>query len=176
MSVHIAHGLPPRADVDALAASIDGRVILPDDRDYDDARLVFLGDVDRRPGAIVRVAGAADVARVIAFAREHDVELAVRSGGHSNAGQSTTDGGLVLDVRDLRAIDLDVEGKSVWAGAGLTALDLTTVNFLQDEGEDRVRAAYPSPTWERLTALKRRYDPTNVFRLNQNIPPGPADA
>jgi FAD/FMN-containing dehydrogenase len=126
MSVNIAHGLPPHADVDALAASIDGRVILPNDRDYDDARRVFLGDVDRRPGAIVRVAGPPDVGQVIAFAGEHGIELAVRCGGHSNAGQSTTDGGLVLDVRDLRAIDLDVEGKTVWAGAGLTALDLTT--------------------------------------------------
>jgi hypothetical protein len=99
MSVQIAHGLPPHTHVDALAASIDGRVILPNDSDYDDARRVFLGDVDRRPGAIVRVAGAADVGRVIAFAREHDVELAVRCGGHSNAGQSTTDGGLVRRPR-----------------------------------------------------------------------------
>ena len=46
------------------------------------------------------------------------------------------------------------------------------VNFLGDEGEARVREAYPGATWERLTAVKRRYDPTNLFRLNQNIPPG----
>jgi len=45
------------------------------------------------------------------------------------------------------------------------------VNFLGDEGEARVRAAYPGPTWDRLAAIKRRYDPTNLFRLNQNIPP-----
>jgi FAD/FMN-containing dehydrogenase len=45
------------------------------------------------------------------------------------------------------------------------------VNFLQDEGQDRVRAAYPGPTWERLVAIKRRYDPTNLFRLSQNIAP-----
>jgi hypothetical protein len=45
------------------------------------------------------------------------------------------------------------------------------VNFLGDEGEGRVREAYPGPTWERLAAVKRRYDPTNLFRLNQNIPP-----
>jgi FAD/FMN-containing dehydrogenase len=48
------------------------------------------------------------------------------------------------------------------------------VNFLADEGEARVRAAYPGPTWDRLAAIKRRYDPTNLFRLNQNIPPGAA--
>jgi FAD/FMN-containing dehydrogenase len=45
------------------------------------------------------------------------------------------------------------------------------VNFLADEGEEGVRAAYPEPTWDRLTAIKRRYDPGNLFRLNQNIPP-----
>jgi len=46
------------------------------------------------------------------------------------------------------------------------------VNFLDDEGEERIRAAYPGPTWDRLVEIKRRYDPTNLFRLNQNIPPG----
>ena len=49
--------------------------------------------------------------------------------------------------------------------------DSAYVNFLADEGADRVRAAYPGATWERLAEIKRRYDPSNVFRLNQNIPP-----
>ncbi len=48
------------------------------------------------------------------------------------------------------------------------------VNFVDDEGEERVRAAYPGVTWDRLVAVKSRYDPDNVFRLNQNIPPSPA--
>jgi FAD/FMN-containing dehydrogenase len=47
------------------------------------------------------------------------------------------------------------------------------VNFLADEGEERIRAAYPGATWDRLAAVKRRYDPANLFRLNQNIPPTP---
>jgi FAD/FMN-containing dehydrogenase len=50
------------------------------------------------------------------------------------------------------------------------------VNFLADEGEERVRAAYPEPTWDRLAAIKRRYDPTNLFRLNQNVPPAASPA
>jgi FAD/FMN-containing dehydrogenase len=48
------------------------------------------------------------------------------------------------------------------------------VNFMGDEGEDAVRAAYPDGTWDRLAAIKRRYDPDNLFRLNQNVPPAPA--
>jgi FAD/FMN-containing dehydrogenase len=49
------------------------------------------------------------------------------------------------------------------------------VGFLGDEGEERVRAAYPGPTWDRLAAIKARYDPDNLFRLNQNVPPAPAE-
>ena len=49
------------------------------------------------------------------------------------------------------------------------------VNFLGDEGDERVRAAYPTPTWERLVAVKTTYDPHNLFRLNQNVPPAQSD-
>ena len=116
---------PPTSFAD-LASSLDGRLITPGDDSYDAVRRVFLGDVDPRPAAIARVANADDVARVVGFARDGGVELAVRAGGHSNAGQSTTDGGLVLDVRDLTEIDLDADARTVWAGAGLTALEMTT--------------------------------------------------
>jgi FAD/FMN-containing dehydrogenase len=109
-----------------LRAAVRGRVIAPDDPDYDAARRVFLGDVDSRPGALVRVADADDVARVIRFAAATGADLAVRSGGHSNAGQSTIEGGLVLDLRDLKAVDIDPSARTAWAEAGLTAAELTT--------------------------------------------------
>ena len=109
-----------------LGARIAGRVITPEAKDYDDARRVFLGDVDPHPLAIARVADATDVARVVEYARDTGIELAVRAGGHSNAGHGGIDGGIVLDVRDLKAIDLDLEQRTVWAEAGLTAADLTT--------------------------------------------------
>ena len=66
-----------------LADTLRGRLITPDDPDYDEARTVFSGAIDRRPAVIARVADADDVARVIALARETGLELAVRSGGHS---------------------------------------------------------------------------------------------
>ena len=107
-----------------LIPDITGRVIRPDDDDYDAARQVVLGGVDRRPSAIVRVADASDVARVIKFARDTGTELAVRSGGHSGAGHSTTEGGVVIDLRDLRALEVDPSARTATAQAGLTAYDL----------------------------------------------------
>ena len=116
---------PTTISIDQLRDGLTGRVIAPGDSDYDEARTVVAGGIDSQPAAIVRVANAADVARVVTFAREAGAELAVRSGGHSAAGHSTTDGGIVIDLRELRDIDLDVGGRRVWAGAGLTAGDVT---------------------------------------------------
>jgi FAD/FMN-containing dehydrogenase len=109
-----------------LRSELSGRVIGPEDADYDAARTVLPGGVDRRPEVIVRVADNADVARVIALARESGLDLAVRCGGHSAAAHGVVDDGIVLDVRDLRDLDIDVEGHTAWAGAGLTAGDYTT--------------------------------------------------
>ncbi|MDQ3938554.1 MAG: FAD-dependent oxidoreductase, partial [Chloroflexota bacterium] len=116
----------PPIDVERLRAQLRGQVITSDDAEYDTARKVFHGAYDRRPGAIVRVADARDVAEVIAAAREHGVELAVRSGGHSNAGHGTTDGGLVLDLRGMKALEIDADARTAWADSGLTAGEYTT--------------------------------------------------
>ena len=113
------------SSLETLSSDLEGRLISPTDDDYDAQRQVFLGDFDKRPAAIARVANADDVARVIGFASDTGVELAVRCGGHSAMGQSTTDGGLVLDLRDLTTIDIDPETKTAWAGAGLSAVELT---------------------------------------------------
>ncbi|HKE99763.1 MAG TPA: FAD-binding oxidoreductase [Actinomycetes bacterium] len=98
-----------------------GRLIAPDDPRYDDARTVFYGGYDRRPAAIVRAADADDVARVVTLARDAELELAVRSGGHSIAGHSVSDGGIVLDLSELRALDIDPGRRTAWAQTGLTA-------------------------------------------------------
>ncbi len=113
-------------DLDRLRSSVRGRVIAPGDEAYDADRVIVYGGIDPHPGVIVRVADAADVATVVAIARETGLELAVRSGGHSNAAHSTVDGGIVLDVRDLRDLEIDVEGRTAWVGSGLTAGEITT--------------------------------------------------
>jgi len=112
--------------VDTLRDAVRGRVIGPDDPDYDAARTVMYGGSDRHPAAIVRVADTDDIARVIAIARESGLELAVRSGGHSASGQSICEGGIVIDVRDLTGLDIDVANRTAWAGSGLTTGEYST--------------------------------------------------
>ncbi len=104
---------------------LNGRVIAPGDAEYDAARTVYHGGIDRRPAAIARVANAADVARVVSLARETGLELAVRSGGHSPAGYGVSDGGIVLDLADMKRLDINVEQRTAWAETGLTAAEYT---------------------------------------------------
>ena len=115
----------PTISISRLRDSLDGRVIYPDDPGYDEARAVFSGGIDRRPAVIARVASAADVSRVVSLARETGLELAVRSGGHSDAGHSTTDGGIVLDLSGMKGLHIDAAGRAAWAETGLTAGDYT---------------------------------------------------
>jgi FAD/FMN-containing dehydrogenase len=112
-------------DIDDLRSRVAGRVATPDDADYDEIRAVFYDARDLRPAAVVRVHDAKDASSVVTFAREHGIELAVRSGGHSGAGHSTTDGGIVIDLRDMTTFDIDVDARTVWADAGLTAGEYT---------------------------------------------------
>ena len=108
-----------------LKETIAGRVIEPGDPDYDAARKVMMGGIDRRPAAIVNVASVDDIRAVVALAAANEVELAVRSGRHSAKGDSTTDGGIVLDLHDLRSIEVDPVEKTAWAETGLTAAEVS---------------------------------------------------
>jgi FAD/FMN-containing dehydrogenase len=109
-----------------LADGLTGRVIAPGDPDYDQARTIVPGGFDRRPAAIARIADAADVARVIAFAREAGLPLAVRSGGHSAAGHGVVDDGVVIDVSEMKELAIDPGARTAWAGSGLTAGEYAT--------------------------------------------------
>jgi FAD binding domain len=108
-----------------LRSQLACRVLGPDDDGYDDARVVALGGLDPRPAVIVRPTTDTDVARTIALARNAGLPLAVRSGGHSGAAHSTVDGGIVLDLKDMKAIDVDVAGRTAWAEWGLSAAEFT---------------------------------------------------
>ncbi|HEY6030304.1 MAG TPA: FAD-binding protein [Gaiellaceae bacterium] len=113
-----SHG---RLSIARLRAALDGGVIAPGDERYDEARAVFSAAFDRRPAAIVRPVDADEVAHVISFAQETGLELAVRSGGHSGAGHGVSEGGIVLDLSRMRALEIDPETRVAWAETGLTA-------------------------------------------------------
>jgi FAD/FMN-containing dehydrogenase len=112
--------------ISKLRSELEGQVIGPDDPGYEQARTVFFPMFDRRPALIVRPFDAHEVAHVVALARETGLDLAVRSGGHSTAGHSATEGGIVLDLSLLKGLEIDPEDRVAWAETGLTAGELTT--------------------------------------------------
>ncbi len=108
-----------------LRARLTGEVIAPGDAGYDKARTVMMGGVDKFPAVIVRPADPAEVAHIVRLARDAGLELAVRSGGHSSAGHSTSEGGIVLDLRNMKALQIDAARRTAWAETGLTAGEVT---------------------------------------------------
>src|SRR3954452_24982225 len=105
--------------VEALRAELRGPVIAPGDAEYDQARQVWNGMIDRRPAMIARVAGAADVITCVNFARNHDVVLAVRGGAHNVPGNAVCDGGLVIDYSAMKAIRVDPAQRTARAEPGV---------------------------------------------------------
>ena len=116
---------PTTISIPKLRKDLKDRVIAPGDPDYDKARTVFYGGVDRHPAVIIRVADVNDVVRVVNLARESGLELAVRSGGHSTVGHSVTEGGIVLDLSNMKDLQIDPEAHTAWAETGLTAGEFT---------------------------------------------------
>ena len=109
-----------------LVQGFRGRLISPDADDYDRARRVHNAAVDRRPALIARPTDAADVALLVAHARDRGLPLVVRAGGHSMAGHSTGDGALLLDLSAMRGVEIDAIGRTAWADAGVLAGEYTS--------------------------------------------------
>lgn len=110
--------------VDQLAASLRGRLIGPGDADYEEARRVWNGMIDRRPALVARCAGVDDVTRCVEFAREHQLLVAVRGGGHNVAGHATCDGGIVIDLSAMKGLQLDPKEQRVRVQGGATWGDI----------------------------------------------------
>jgi FAD/FMN-containing dehydrogenase len=117
---------PTTISIPQLRNDFRGAVIAPEDADYDKARTVFYGGIDRRPAVIMRPTNAEEVSRIVSLARGTGMELAVRSGGHSTAGHSVSEGGIVLDLSAMKDLQIDPEARTAWAETGLTAGEVTT--------------------------------------------------
>ncbi len=111
--------VPKRADVTSLEAGFDGVVVRPGDDGYDEARRVWNGDVDRHPAVIARCSSPGDVAASIRFARERDLSLAVRGGGHGVAGLAVCDDGVVADLSQMTDLRVDPAARIAQAGPGV---------------------------------------------------------
>src|SRR5256714_6953032 len=111
----------PRFEVEAVKkfrASLRGELLLPEDRDFDTARKVVNGAIDKTPALIVRCVGVADVMSSVKFARMNELTVAVRGGGHNVAGNAVCDDGIVIDLSCMRSIRVDPERRTADAEAG----------------------------------------------------------
>src|SRR4051812_39204849 len=106
--------------VEQLDATIKGRVLTPDRDGYDEARTVFNAMVDKRPAVIVCCKDPHDVIAAVELARVRAAEVSVRSGGHGVTGSQIADGGLVIDLREMKRIAVDPEARTVRVQAGVT--------------------------------------------------------
>jgi FAD/FMN-containing dehydrogenase len=110
--------------LEAFAAQVRGRTFGPGDVDYDDARRIWNGLIDRRPALIVQCTGAADVVDALNFGREQGLPVSIKGGGHNVAGNAVNDGGIVIDLSQMRGIHVDPSTQRVRAQGGATWGDL----------------------------------------------------
>jgi hypothetical protein len=123
MATHVKAQSGPTLVDEELAAfrsTQHGHVLVPGDPGYDEARSVWNGDVDRLPAVIARCSTAEDVAAAIQFGRRQGLEISVRGGGHSFAGFSVCDGGLMINLQDMREVAVDPAARRARCGGGAT--------------------------------------------------------
>jgi FAD/FMN-containing dehydrogenase len=112
-----------------LRERVRGQVVVPGDETFDEARAVHNGMSNRRPAAVVRIANAGDVMATVAYARENDLDLAIRGGGHSAPGFGTVDDGVVIDFSRMRTVRVDPRTKTARADAGVTWGDFNSATY-----------------------------------------------
>lgn len=110
--------------MDAHIDGFRGAVITPDHPEYDAARRVYNGAIDRRPVLVARCLGVSDVVAAVRYARANGLPIAIRGGGHSVAGHGTCDDGIVLDLSAMRGVQVDPESRTAWVQGGATLSDV----------------------------------------------------
>ena len=111
------------AEIDELKANFEGQVVSPGDAGYDAVRQIWNAMIDRRPGVIARCASAEDVVRSVAFARKHNLVVAIRGGGHNIAGNAVCDDGLMIDLSLMKSVQVDANARRATVAPGCTLAD-----------------------------------------------------
>jgi len=111
--------MPDRSAIDDFRTSLKGHLVLPEDADYDEVRAVWNGMIDRRPALIARCQDADDVVSAVNFARDQGLRVSVRCGGHSVAGKSVCDDGLMIDLSQMNSVTVDPEAKTARVDGGV---------------------------------------------------------
>ena len=106
--------------LEELRSAVGGNVLVPVDETYDDARAVWNGMIDRRPAVIVGCCGADDVIAGVAFAGEQQLTVAIRGGGHNVAGHAVCDDGVMIDLSEMRSVQVDPERRRARVAGGAT--------------------------------------------------------
>jgi FAD/FMN-containing dehydrogenase len=109
-----------REGVDQLRSAVAGEVFTAEDAGYDQVRQIHNGMIDKRPAVVVRCQNTADVVDAVKFAREHELEISIRGGGHNVAGRAVTEGGLMVDTQTMKGVHVDPASRRVRAQPGLT--------------------------------------------------------
>src|ERR1700732_2194360 len=113
--------------ISKMKADLRGRVILPGEQDYSEARKVYNGMIDKHPKLIVRCVNVADFRLAVGFARENDLVVAVRGGGHTGAGLATCDDGMVIDLSQMKGVRFNPSSSTIRAEPGCTQGDVNHV-------------------------------------------------
>jgi FAD/FMN-containing dehydrogenase len=111
-------------EINNLKGALRGDLVAPEDPDYEEARRVWNGLIDKRPGLIVRCEGVADVITTVNFARDNDLQITVRGGGHNVAGTAVSEGGMVIDLSRMRSVRVDPERRIAHVEGGATLGDI----------------------------------------------------
>ncbi|MFC5203455.1 FAD-dependent oxidoreductase [Streptomyces kaempferi] len=156
-------------------AASTGRIVRPDDLDYAEASLGWDELFVHYPLVIVYAQRTQDVVNALTWARQHDVALRVRSGGHSLEGWSNVDNGIVIDVSELKSAHIDTAARAqAWIAEFSQALRPYVhgayVN-VPNVGMQDWETAYWDGNFDRLRKIKAKYDPRNVFQYEQSVPP-----
>jgi FAD/FMN-containing dehydrogenase len=114
--------------VGSLSKVVSGTVLMPEDSGYDEARQCHNGLIDKRPALIVRCRNAADVTAAIAFAREAGLEISIRGGGHNVGGRAVTEGGVMIDLAEMKGIEVDADRRTARAEGGVTWAEFNNAN------------------------------------------------